>query len=62
MPRHTITVCLSEEHALALAQFVKRVGWGAIRAASVNDDECYLMIESLGQVRASLAEIGFAPR
>lgn len=38
-----ITLDLPDEESLALAQFVKRVTWSAMRECSVDDDECYQM-------------------
>ena len=39
---------LEPAQALALAQFVKRVGWSEIRQNAVDDDEAYAMREALG--------------
>jgi len=35
----TVTVELADSRALALAQFVKRVGWQEFRACAVDDEE-----------------------
>lgn len=53
---------LSEEHALALAQFVKRVGWSEFRANAVDDAEAYKIRAAIDAVQKALAETGFAPR
>jgi hypothetical protein len=57
-----ITLLLPEDQALALAQFVKRVGWSEISANSVDEEEAYVMRDAIGKVQRALAEIGFAPR
>jgi len=53
---------LDEAQALALAQFVKRVGWSEMRANAVDDDEAYLMRDALGELAKALRELGYAPR
>ena len=53
---------LEETQALALAQFVKRVGWSDIRQNAVSDDEAYTMRDALGELAKALRESGFAPR
>jgi hypothetical protein len=53
---------LEESQALALAQFVKRVGWSDIRQNAVSDDEAYTMRDALGELAKALRESGFAPR
>lgn len=53
---------LPAPHALALAQFVKRIGWQEVRVNAVNDDETYQIFYALDQLRSTLAEAGFAPR
>lgn len=57
-----VTVKLDVECAQALAQFVKRVGWQAIRDCAVDDDEAYAMRDGLALVREGLQEHGYAPR
>ena len=39
-----ITLPLEPLQALALAQFVKRVGWSEIRQNAVDDDEAYAIL------------------
>ncbi|WHP05763.1 MULTISPECIES: DUF7706 family protein [Acinetobacter] len=53
---------LSEAQAMALAQFVKRVGWNEIRVNAVNDDEAYLMRDAISKLQDALARQGYAPR
>ena len=53
---------LSEAQAMALAQFVKRVGWNEIRVNAVNDDEAYLMRDAISKLQGALACQGYAPR
>jgi cytochrome c len=53
---------LTEQEALDLAQFVKRVGWQEMRQNAVDEDETYRMRDAIDKVRKALAEIGFAPR
>ena len=50
------------EKALALAQFVKRLGWSEIRANAANDDEAYCMKEAIGELQKALEETGFLLR
>lgn len=56
------SVALSDDEALALAQFLKRVGWSEMRQNAVDEDEAYLIRAGLDQVRAALADVGFSPR
>lgn len=53
---------LSEAQAMALAQFVKRVGWNEIRVNAVNDDEAHLMRDAISKLQDALARQGYAPR
>lgn len=53
---------LSDAHAMALAQFVKRVTWSEMRACAVDDDEAYLIRAAVDQVARALADKGYAPR
>ena len=58
----TITTELSDLHAWALAQLVKRIGWNEVRINAVDDDDAYLMREALSTsvLQKSLAESGYA--
>jgi hypothetical protein len=53
---------LTEAEGLALAQFVKRIGWSEMRGNAIDDDEAYLMRDALSKLQKVLAESGFAPR
>ena len=53
---------LEPAQALALAQFVKRVGWSEIRQNAVDDNEAYAMREALGFLDKALGDSGYAPR
>ena len=53
---------LEPAQALALAQFVKRVGWAEIRQNAVDDDEAYVIRDALGFLAYALREVGYAPR
>jgi len=53
---------LDAAQALALAQFVKRLGWAEIRQSAVDDSEAYAMRTSLGFLATALKESGYAPR
>lgn len=57
-----LSLDLDETQALALAQFVKRIGWSEIRQNAVDDNEAYLMRDALDMLSKSLAGEGFAPR
>lgn len=58
----TITATLKDDEALALAQFLKRVGFGEWRQNAVNDSEAYLMRGACDKVARALAEVGYNPR
>ena len=62
MPEVTIAILLPEAQALALAQFVKRVGWSEMRACAIDNDEAYEIRAALDALRNGLADAGFAPR
>jgi len=53
---------LEDVHAIALAQFVKRVTWSDFRACAVDDEEAYLIRAAVDRVAKALAEVGYAPR
>jgi hypothetical protein len=57
-----ITADLTDAEALALAQFLKRVGFNDYRELAVDRDEAYTMIDAGEKVRQALAEQGYAPR
>lgn len=58
----TVTTELSDSQAMALAQFVKRVGWSEMRGCAVDDEEAYEIRGALEQLRRSLVEAGLSPR
>lgn len=58
----TITTELSDRHAWALAQLLKRIGWNEVRINAVDDDDAYLMREALSALQKGLSESGYAPR
>jgi hypothetical protein len=57
-----VSMALEPAQALALAQFVKRVGWSEIRGNAVDDDEACTMRDALELLAHALAEAGYAPR
>jgi hypothetical protein len=63
-PNRTAAVALGlpESQALALAQFVKRVGWSEMRSCAVDDAEAYVIRDAIDTLRNRLADAGFAPR
>lgn len=58
----TVTLELTPQEALALAQFVKRVGWSEFRQNAVDDDEAYVIRDAVDRVAAGLAQVGYSPR
>ena len=61
---HVITVQfqLSEQHAWAFAQLLKRLGFSDCRALAEDEPQVYLMLQAAEAVRRALAEAGVAPR
>jgi hypothetical protein len=57
-----LSVNITEEQALALAQFLKRIGWSEMRGCAVDTAEAYVIRDVLGEVQKELAHFGFAPR
>lgn len=53
---------LAPAEALALAQFLKRVGLDDYRRLAVDADEAWAMLDAGERVRAALADAGYAPR
>ncbi len=58
----TITATLTDGQALALAQFLKRVGLDTYTGLAVDRDEAYVMLDAGELLRKALAEQGYAPR
>lgn len=56
------SVELSEEQAIALAQFAKRVGFAEMRSNAIDDFEAYEMRDAIDLLRIGLANAGFSPR
>ena len=57
-----LTLDLPDDEALALAQFLKRVGLDDYRRLAVDVDEAWTMLEAGERVRQALADAGYAPR
>ena len=53
---------LTDDQALALAQFVKRCGWKEWRENAVDDDEAAMMRQAFDQLSKSLRDGGYSPR
>ena len=53
---------VSEVEALALAQFVKRVGFSDWRNNAVDDTEAYQMKDAFYKLQEGLADSEFSPR
>lgn len=58
----TVTFELDDTTALALAQFVKRVGWSEMRGCAVSEQETYEIRDGINLLQRALADAGFAPR
>ena len=56
-----VSVELNDELAVAIAQFVKRVGFSDMRSSAVDDHEAYLISDAIDRVPIGLAKAGFAP-
>lgn len=61
-PLVQLTFDLSADEALALAQFLKRVGLDDYRRLAVDPDEAWTMLKAGERVRKALADAGYAPR
>lgn len=57
-----IEVELPDDLALALAQFLKRVGYNDYLELAVDKQQAYEMVDAGEKVRAALADKGYAPR
>lgn len=62
MEKVAVQLELSDDQAMALAQFVKRVTWSDFRNCAVDDEEAYLIRAAVDQVARALADKGYAPR
>ncbi|MDQ1925097.1 DUF7706 family protein [Massilia pseudoviolaceinigra] len=57
-----IEVELPDDLAMALAQFLKRVGYSNYLSLAIDKQEAYEMVDAGEKVREALADKGFAPR
>ena len=57
-----IALDLPDEEAQALAQFVKRVTWSAMRECAVDEAECYQIRAAIEKLQRALADADYAPR
>ncbi len=62
MPLIHVDLDLPPSAALALAQFVKRVTWTAMRECAVDDAEAVEIRAAIDTLQKALAEAGYAPR
>lgn len=53
---------LTDSEILALAQFVKRVGWFEFTSNAADDDEAHLVKQAFDKLQDVLARAGYAPR
>lgn len=61
-PLIDVRLSLPAMQALALAQFVKRVGWSEFRGNAVDEREAYVIRDAVDALAKALAEQGYAPR
>jgi hypothetical protein len=62
---YTLTLTLTDmddETTLALAQFVKRVGWQEFRGNAVDDAEAHQIRYAVDRLMIAPADAGWAPR
>lgn len=57
-----IEVELPDDLAIALAEFLNRVGYDDYRTLAVDQQQAYEMRDAGEKVRAALADKGYAPR
>lgn len=53
---------LTDDQAMALAQFCKRLSWSEFRHNAVHESEAYTIRTAVGLLQEELADKGFAPR
>ena len=58
----TIQLELTDELAMAFAEFLKRAGYSDYRQLAADEQQAYAMQEAGEKVRAALAEQGILPR
>jgi hypothetical protein len=61
-PSVVLVLSLTDSQAMALAQFVKRVGWSEFRSNAVGDDEAYVIRDAFDALRLELCVHGYSPR
>lgn len=61
-PTVTVSVILSGAGALALAQFMKGIGWHEWRNNSIDEGEAYKMRDARSHMAEGLDQVGLAPR
>lgn len=57
-----LSLVLTTDQAMALAQYCKRIGFSDVRIKATNNDDAYEMLYGLNQLAKELAEAGFKPR
>lgn len=62
MEKVIVSIELTSAEAMALAQFVKRIGWSEMRQCAVDDKEAYEISDSIATLQKALNESGYAPR
>ncbi len=62
MNTYTLELEADPQQMLALAQFVKRVGWREFSDNAVNEDEAHEIKIGVGRLQDALERAGFAPR
>lgn len=58
----TIHFVVKPNIALALAQFVKRVGFNDIRDNAIDDPEAYQMLDGILRLQKALGHAGYSPQ
>ena len=58
----TLELNINEQTAMALAQFVKRVGWQEFRQNAKDEQEAYLIGDGVAALQRGLSQAGYAPR
>lgn len=61
-PPVVLALSLTDSQAMALAQFVKRVGWSEFRSNAVDDDEAHVIRDAFDVLRLELCVHGYSPR
>lgn len=59
---HQLDLGVTDAEALALAQFVKRVGWSEFRNNAADDAEAHAIKAAVIRLQEALARAGYAPR